>query len=138
MKKQFILIAITLLVGARGFAQHDHNHSMNAPNGIVAPTALHGGQVIAGKNLNLEITTMKMGIALFPLTKKGEEMAIKDLKLVGVIKSQQNEQLRIPVTFSEMMNHFMVNFERRGTDPLELHVQATTNGKTESFVLPLN
>jgi hypothetical protein len=133
----FALIAVTPFA----FAQHDHSgaHSGHAAVQKTDTTTVspHGGVVKNGKNLNLEIMTMAKAIAIFPLTKDGKELPLKDVVLSGRVKSSKNKSLETPVEFTAMSNHFMANIDRKGSDTLELLVEAKTAGKTEKFVFTI-
>ena len=123
--KVLLSIATSVLLASNAYAHQGHDDHGSGPR------ITHGGVVKEGKILNMELVTQGSSIMLYPLSKDGEAIPIKDITIAA--SSQAPKKAKSKVDLKPGADHFMGTVESKGSYRFELQVEATYKGKKDSL-----
>lgn len=120
-----LLTAVVLMGSLNLFAHEGHDH---APGAL---KALHGGTVVAGKEINLEYVVSGNEVKLFPATHEGKDIPATKAKLKVTTKLRKGKAEAIKLELKDGVYVAKVDF--KGNYRIEMNVATETDDEKDSF-----
>ncbi|HEY8272329.1 MAG TPA: hypothetical protein VIG33_15665 [Pseudobdellovibrionaceae bacterium] len=124
MKK--ILLSMSAILFLQPALAHE-GHDV-APGAL---KALHGGSVLAGKEINLEYIVTSNQVKLYPLSHEGKDLEPSQIKVKATAKAPRGKSENLKVELKEGALTTQVDF--KNAYRVEVNVNTETNGKKDSF-----
>lgn len=120
-----MILSIFLLGALNAFSHEGHD---STPGSLKAN---HGGNVKAGKEINLEFVVLGNELKLYPASHEGADLAVTDVKLTGTGKlpKGQSENLKIEIKNGA----FIASIDFKTAYRIEVIVTAEFKGKKDTF-----
>ena len=119
------MLAIFLLGALNAFSHEGHD---NTPGSLKAN---HGGNVKAGKEINLEFVVLGNELKLYPASHDGTELTATEVKLTGTSKlpKGKSESLKIEIKNGA----YIASIDFKTAYRIEVVVIAEFKGKKDTF-----
>jgi hypothetical protein len=107
------------------FAHEGHD---NAPGMLKAN---HGGNVLAGKELNLEYVISTTEVKLYPVSHEGKDLASPQVKVTATAKAPKGKAENLKLESKE--GAFLTQVDFKSAYRVEVNVITEFNGKKDLF-----
>ncbi|MGZ3804313.1 MAG: hypothetical protein ACXVB4_08900 [Pseudobdellovibrionaceae bacterium] len=93
--------------------------------------SLHGGSVLAGKEINLEYTISSNEVKLYPLSHEGKDLPSSQVKVSATAKTPKGKTEALKLEPKEGVLTTQVDF--KDAYRVEVNVKTESNGKKDAF-----
>jgi hypothetical protein len=127
MKNLFMLFC--LFISIHSFAHEGHN---NAPGSY---KSLHGGTVMGGKELNIEVIINGTELIIYPTSHESKDVAEKNVTISAIAKPKKGKSYPVKLAFSK--NGYRATLDLQGANRLPVEITTLSNGKTDHFTVQI-
>ncbi len=120
-----MMLAIFILGALNAFSHEGHD---NTPGYLKAN---HGGNVKAGKEINLEFVVLGNELKLYPASHEGIDLTVTEVKLTGTSKLPKGKPENLKIEIKNGAYTAMIDFKTAYR--IEVVVTAEFKGKKDTF-----
>lgn len=124
---KIIIIILIMILPTLCFSHEGH---AKAPGSF---KSLHGGSVLVGTELNLEVIILSKEIIIFPTSHEGKSVPSDKVKIKSTAKPKKGKQY--PISLTERNGGFAATIDLKGDNRLPIQIDITSNGTTDHFMI---